>query len=103
MWKIPISGAILAAILDLRHIGFSEEVEIVKFGFLDLVNLGLDILQALFNDYWADNGKNLDFRRHFGRHLGFPPYWIFLGSRNCKIRIPRPRKPRFRHITSHIY
>ena len=43
---IVISGAILAAILDFHHIGFSEEVKIVKFEFLDPENLGLDILQA---------------------------------------------------------
>ena len=77
MGKISILGAILAAILDFRHIGFSEEVEIVKFEFLDPENLGLDILQAIFLTIGTNNKENLDFRRHFGRHLGFPPYWIF--------------------------
>ena len=43
-----ISGVILAAILDFRHIGFSEEIEIMKFQFLDPETLGLDILQAIF-------------------------------------------------------
>ena len=42
-------GAILAAILDFRHIGFSQEIEFVKFGFLDPENLVLDILQAILN------------------------------------------------------
>ena len=48
MGKISILAAILAAILEFRHIGFSEEVEIMKFEFLDPENLGLDILQAIF-------------------------------------------------------
>ena len=70
MGKISILGAILAAILDFRHIGFSEEVEIAKFGFLGPENLGLDILQAIYNEdcccYFAKNVFNL---RHIGCHF----------------------------------
>ena len=41
---IVISGAILAAILDFRHIGFSQDIDFGKIGFLDPQNLVLDIL-----------------------------------------------------------
>ena len=46
--KNPILAAILAAILDFRHIGFSDVINFGKFGFPDPENLGMDILQAMF-------------------------------------------------------
>ena len=47
-WENPILTAILAAILDFRHIKFSDVTDFVKFGFLDPENLGNDILQAMY-------------------------------------------------------
>ncbi len=44
-------GPNMAAILDFRHLGFSFEVDIVKFGILDPKNLVIDILQAISNGY----------------------------------------------------
>ena len=69
MGKISILGAILAAILDFRHIGFSEEVKIVKFEFLDPENLGVDILQAIFNAHCSSYFQKNAFWRHIGRHF----------------------------------
>ena len=43
-----ILAAILVAILDFRHIGFSDEIDFVKFGFPDPENLENDILQAIY-------------------------------------------------------
>ena len=59
----------MAAILDFRHIGFSEEVEIVKFEFLDPENLGVDILQAIFNAHCSSYFQKNAFWRHIGRHF----------------------------------
>ena len=52
---------------------FPEEVEIANLGFLLL----LDISQAISIDIKANNVKISDIGAIFGRHLGFPPYWIF--------------------------
>ena len=70
--KISDIGAILVAILDFRHIGFSEEVEIVKFGFLGPENLSLDILQAIYNVHCSCYFMKTAFWRNIGRHFENP-------------------------------
>ena len=65
-----ILAAILGAILDFRHIGFSDVIDFGKFGFPDPENLEKDILQAMFYQQLASWVRKTDFSRHFGGHLG---------------------------------
>ena len=60
--QIYIFHAILAAILDFRHIEFSDVIHCGKFGFLDPQNLEKDILQAKIHWIKLLQGSKI----HFG-------------------------------------
>ena len=60
--QIYIFHAILAAILDFRHIEFSDVNYFGKFGFLDPKNLEKDILQAKIHWIKSLQGSEI----HFG-------------------------------------
>ena len=45
----PLLTAILAAILDFRHIGLSDKIYFAIFELVDPENPMLDILQAMYN------------------------------------------------------
>ena len=67
----------MAAILDFRHIGYSDVINFSRFGFPDPENLRFDILQAMFYRSFEEKGGKSRFSRHFVaaildfRHIGF--------------------------------
>ena len=71
-WKLETSifPAILAAILDFRHIGFLKLIITHKFVTSDPENPTKDILHAMYLEVNNFYPEICHFSRQFGRHLG---------------------------------